>query len=99
MTVVGAGGVVFAEVSVQKSFQRAYRKLTSHQKELADSKLRDLLADPRPSGLRFEKLKGYRKPDLYTLHLDGNYKLSFSVEGNAAILRNVGTHNEIDRAP
>ncbi len=99
MTVVGAGGVVFCEISSQRSFERAYKRLTATQRELADAKLRDLLTDPRPPGLRFEKLKGYRKPNLYTLHIDGNYKISFSVDGDVAILRNVGTHNEIDRAP
>jgi len=104
MTIIDAGGVVFSEIAVLHSFERAYRKLTPAQKTLADAKLRDLLANPRPPGLRFEKLKGQRRhkardKERYTLHLDGNYKLSFSLEGSVAVLRNIGTHNEIDRAP
>lgn len=59
----------------------------------------DLLNDPRPPGLRFEKLKGYKNPDIYTVHINGNYKLSFEIEGSNAKLRCVGNHNDIDRRP
>jgi hypothetical protein len=65
-----------------------------------DEKLEDLLKNPRPSGLAFEKLKGYANPSIYTVHITGNYKLSFEIiEGSLAFLRRVATHDEIDRAP
>jgi len=99
MTRVGAGGVKITGWTFANRFQRQYRKLTTQQQRLCDDKLRDLLQDPMPPGLRFEKLKGYRKPDLYTIHLDGNYKLSMEISEGTAILRHVGTHNEIDRGP
>ena len=63
------------------------------------SKLNDLIKDPRPPGLRFEKLKRYRNPEIYTIHITGNYKISFEVDGNIAILRTIGNHNAIDRQP
>jgi len=105
MTQVGAGGVKITGWTFTRRFQRQYRKLTARYQRLCDQKLRDLLQDPMPPGLRFEKLtsnrkkKGYRKPDRYTIHLDGNYKLSMEISEGVAILRNVGTHNEIDRGP
>jgi len=99
MTRIGAGGVTIVRWDVPPRFQRQYRKLTAQQQHLCDEKLRDLLRDPMPPGLRFEKLKGYRKPSLYTIHLDGNYKLSMEINDGTAILRNVGTHNAIDRGP
>lgn len=99
MTEVGTGGVQITAWSFTNRFRRQYKKLTADQKKLCDSKLEDLKQDPMPPGLRFEKLNGYRKPSIYTIHLDGNYKLSMEINGTTAILRNVGTHNEIDRGP
>jgi len=99
MTQIGAGGVKISRWTFTSRFQRQYRKLSAQQQHLCDEKLRDLLQAPMPPGLRFEKLKGYRKPSLYTIHLDGNYTLSMEINEGIAILRNVGSHNEIDRGP
>jgi len=44
-------------------------------------------------------LKGYHKPNIYTVHITGNFKMSFEITGNEAKLRCVGNHNEIDRRP
>jgi len=99
MTRIGEGGVRIVQLSRNNRFKRQYKKLTAQQQSLCLDKLRDLLQDPMPPGLRFEKLKGYRKPSVYTIHLDGNYKLSMEIHEGTAILRNVGTHNEIDRGP
>jgi plasmid maintenance system killer protein len=46
------------------------------------------MANPRPPGLRFEKLQGYRRPDIYTIHVTGNFKISMEIEGNKE--KNVG---------
>lgn len=80
-------------------YARRYKKLTSDMKSRVDKKLDDLQTNPRPPGLDFEKLKGYKNPDVYTIHITGNYKLSFEINGTIALLRRVGTHDEIDRAP
>ena len=99
MTEVGAGGVVVQGWSATPTYQRKYRKLTSDLQGRVDKKLDDLQKNPRPPGLDFEKLKGYQNPDIYTIHITGNYKLSFELNGATALLRKVGTHDEIDRAP
>lgn len=52
-----------------------------------------------PPGLAFEKLKGYRNPDVYTIHVTGNYKISMSIYGQLAHLRRVADHGDIDRSP
>ncbi len=52
-----------------------------------------------PPGLAFEKLHGYSNPDIYTIHVTGNYKISFEISKAIAFLRRVGTHDEIDRLP
>lgn len=99
MTRIGAGGVVITCVQRTTRFVRDYGKLTADLQALVDAKLRDLLANPRPPGLRFEKLKSYHRPDIYTIHVTGNYKISFEIAGDTAILRRVAPHDGIDRAP
>lgn len=99
MTIVGTGGVVVARWSKSKRFHKNYDKLTIELRDQVDQKLQDLTRDPRPPGLAFEKLKGYEKPCIYTLHVTGNYKISMEIAGSHAHLRRVGSHDDIDRAP
>jgi len=94
-----AGGLTIETIDHKNCFVRDYKKLSNSYKDLADNKLKDLLKNPMPRGLRFEKLQGHSHPDIYTIHLDGNYKISFEVNGSHATLRRVGTHNKIDRTP
>lgn len=99
MTLVGAGGVVIAEVQSGRRFERDFKRLSPDLKTRVEEKLVDLQSNPRPPGIGFEKLKGYSNPDIYTIHITGNYKVSFSIEAQTAYLRRVGNHDEIDRAP
>ena len=99
MTRVGAGGVALKSLKRTERFQRDFRKLEADMQNRVIEKLTDLLKNPRPPGLRFEKLKGYSRPDIYTVHITGNYKLSFVVDGTTATLRRVAPHDAIDRLP
>lgn len=99
MTEVGAGGVTVTGWRSSKRYAKEYRKLTPAMQERVDVKLQDLQVNPRPPGLGFEKLSGYTDPAIYTIHVTGNYKLSFELAGSTAFLRRVATHDEIDRAP
>lgn len=73
MTEIGTGGVVITRWRKSRRFHRDYDKLTIELRDLVDQKLQDLTRNPRPPGLRFEKLKGHKKPDIYTIHVTGNY--------------------------
>lgn len=99
MTQIGSGGVKVTLWRKSKRFQRDYDKLTPDLRKRVDQKLQDLTKVPMPSGLRFEKLKGYSSPDIYTLHVTGNYKISLEINGGGAFLRRVANHDEIDRTP
>lgn len=99
MTEVGAGGVVIKSWQKSRRFHKDYDRLTIDLRDIVDQKLQDLTKNPRPPGLGFEKLKGYSNPDIYTVHVTGNYKVSMDIESSKARLRRVGTHDEIDRAP
>ena len=99
MTITGVGGLVIKQLSLSPRFERQYKKLPSEIKVVIPEKLNDLLKQPFPAGLKFEKLKGYRRPDIYTIHINGNYKISFEIVGCVAKLRCIGNHNDIDRLP
>ena len=99
MTEIGSGGIRIRKIFFPQQFKRDRRKLEPQLARRLDAKLRDLLRDPMPPGLRFEKLKGYNKPALYSFHVTGNYKVSLEIQGDTAILRRVGNHDEIDRRP
>ncbi|WP_160320676.1 hypothetical protein [Pseudomonas asplenii] len=76
-------------------------KLPEGIKAQAKQALKDLLKHPQPGYLKLEKLKGYKRPDIYTIHFTGNnsHKISFEMSSDKAIMRNVGTHKLIDRNP
>jgi mRNA-degrading endonuclease RelE of RelBE toxin-antitoxin system len=99
VTEIGAGGVTITRWSKLKRFHKDYEKLTIEQRNLVDSKLQDLASNPRPAGLRFEKLQGYQNPSIYTIHVTGSFKISMEISGSIASLRRVGDHDDIDRAP
>ena len=99
MTQPGSGGGVVKTITPSKTFERQFKKLPQAIKDGIEGVFKDLLKDPRPLGLKFEKLKGYKNPDIYTVHITGNYKLSFEIDSCQAKLRRVGNHNEIDRRP
>ncbi|MBA2593420.1 MAG: hypothetical protein M3495_14605 [Pseudomonadota bacterium] len=81
MTRVGAGALRITEVSFKNRFRRDLRKLPPEIRERLMERLKALYQDPIPAGLRFEKLKGYARPDIYTFHIDGNYKASIEIHG------------------
>lgn len=85
----------------KESFQNSYRSLSNDIKECFKEIHKLLKHDPQPKKLRLEKLEGYRNPNIYTIHITPNHshKLSFEIVGTTAILRRIGTHKEIDRAP
>lgn len=99
MTVTGAGGVSIKSWKKSRRFHRDYDKLDIELRDLVDEKLQDLTKPIPPSGLRFEKLKGHSSPDVYTIHITGNYKVSMEINGDCAFLRRAANHDEIDRAP
>lgn len=85
----------------RKSFQNSYKALSEDVKSAFKEAYRLLLQDPQPKKLRLEKLSGYKRPGIYTIHITANHshKLSFELIGTVAELRRIGTHKEIDRTP
>lgn len=82
-------------------FINSFKSLPPDIKAQAAKAIADLVRDPVPGRLRFEKLSGLANPAVYTIHVTRNHshKASFELVGTAARMRRVGTHKEIDRAP
>ncbi|MCL2829393.1 MAG: hypothetical protein FWD77_01495 [Betaproteobacteria bacterium] len=99
MTIVGAGGAQLKALFRLSRFKKDYKRLSPDLQDRADLALGKLLQDPRPPGLGFEKLKGYQNPDIYTIHVTGNFKISFEIDGDTAYLRRIAKHDEIDDNP
>jgi len=99
MTITGAGGVSITGLEALDRFRKEYKKLPPEIQKRVDSQLKKLVITPMPSGIAFEKLKRYSNPDIYTIHITGNYKVSMEIDGQTAFLRRVANHDEIDRAP
>ncbi|OWV29447.1 hypothetical protein JI62_11570 [Halomonas campaniensis] len=83
------------------SFLKALGKLPIEVREQAKAALKKLLHDPQPKSIRLEKLSGYRRPDIYTIHATSNHshKISFELEGACAVMRRIDTHKRIDKTP
>lgn len=82
-------------------FKRDYKKLSPELQQATKNAIRDLLVDSIPGNRRFEKLRGYRDPSIYTIHVTSNHshKISFEINGDIALLRRISSHKEIDRVP
>ena len=83
------------------SFVRSFSALPDDIAALAIEALVGLLKTPPPTRLRLHKLSGYKNPKVFTIDVTSNHshKISLEIDGCVAILRKVGTHKEIDRAP
>lgn len=99
MTIFGFGGVKISRIDYKEIFKSDFKSLDRSIQRKAEDKLKRLLQNPRPRGLGFEKLKGCNNPDIYTIHVTGNFKISFEIIGDCAMLRRIGTHDRIDRTP
>ncbi len=84
------------------TFNNDFKRLPADVKALVIECLELLCKnEPLPAKLRYNKLNGYKNPNIYAIHITRNhaYKLTFERVGEIARLRRVGTHKEIDRAP
>ncbi len=89
------------KVQCTRTFDSDYKRLPDEIRNEVDQALRDLVKDPMPRRLRFEKLAGHRRSPIFTIHATRNhsYKISFKLCGNTAVLRRVARHKTIDRGP
>lgn len=88
------------EVSYSGRFLRDFKALSPDVKSAVEIALNDLIACPIPARRRLHRLHGYR-PSIHVIDVFQNHswQITFSVDGENALLLRVARHREIDRAP
>ncbi|MFQ5644701.1 MAG: hypothetical protein ACE5FQ_13540 [Thiogranum sp.] len=78
-------------------FTRAFKKLEPDVQQAVKDTFNNLKNNPELPGLNVEKLQGF--PGVYSARVNRNYRLSFKMDGDTAILRNVATHDKLYASP
>jgi len=82
-------------------FKRELAAAPPEMQEAAADAITRLIANPKARSLRLHSLAGLGKPTIYKIDVRANraWQISFHLDGNIAVLRRLGTHKDIDRAP
>lgn len=78
-------------------FKRAYRKLEPRYRKQVKRALAQLLADRTHPGLRVKRIRGTDR--VWELRAGRDIRVTFEIEQEAYILRNVGHHDATLRSP
>ncbi len=75
-----------------EGFKKAWKQLTEEQKALAQKAIENLIADIRYPALRVKKIKG--TGNIWEARVSRSLRMTFQIEGDMIILRNIGQHDE-----
>lgn len=78
-------------------FKEAWKQLNEREKELARKAIRNLAMDIGYPALRVKKIKGTEH--IWEARASRSLRLTFQIEGDAIILRNIGHHDETLERP
>ena len=78
-------------------FKKAWKELNKEEKDLARKALRNLAADLRYPALRVKKMQGVER--IREARISRSLRMTFQIEGDTIILRNIGRHNETLERP
>ena len=78
-------------------FKKAWQELTEEEKDLAGKALRNLATDLRYPALRVKKIQGVEH--IWEARVSRSLRMTFEIEGNRIILRNIGRHDETLERP
>jgi len=78
-------------------FRRAWQELTEEEKELGRKALRNLATDLRYPALRARKMQG--TGHIWEARVSRSLRLTFELEGDTLVLRNIGRQDETLERP
>ena len=82
------------------AFKKDLAGAPANIRQAATDALKTLKTNISSRALRCHTLKGYKKPTIYKIDVDGPaWQVTFEMDGTTARLLRLGTHKEIDRAP
>ena len=73
-------------------FKKAWKQLAKGEKSLARKAITNLASDIRYPALRVKKIKGVE--NIWEARASLSLRITFQIEGNTIILRNIGHHEE-----
>jgi mRNA-degrading endonuclease RelE of RelBE toxin-antitoxin system len=85
------------EVFLTEQFEKAYEKLTPTGKKNVRKALLLLGNDPKYPGLRVKKMES--KPGIWEARASIKLRMTFEMDGERIILRNVGDHDRVLKNP
>lgn len=74
-------------------FKRAYKRLDPQMQAAVDEAIEDLRKNPIPNGRHVHKMRGHE--NVWEVRINRGYRMSFSLNGDMAALRNVDSHDEL----
>ncbi len=78
-------------------FKKAWRELNQEEKDLARKALRNLATDLGYPALRVKKMQGVEH--IWEARVSRSLRMTFEIEGDTIVLRNIGRHNETLERP
>jgi mRNA interferase RelE/StbE len=78
-------------------FKKAWQQLAKGEKALARKAITNMARDIRYPALRVKKIKGVE--DIWEARASLSLRITFQIEGDTIILRNVGRHDETESHP
>lgn len=78
-------------------FKKAWKELNKEEKDLARKALRNLATDLRYPALRVRKMQGVEH--VWEARVSRSLRMTFQIEGDTIILRNIGRHDETLERP
>jgi mRNA interferase RelE/StbE len=78
-------------------FKKAWQELTEEEKELGRKALRNLATDLRYPALRVKKMQGVEH--IWEARVSRSLRMTFEIEGDRIVLRNIGRHDETMERP
>ena len=78
-------------------FKKVWKELNAEEQELARKALRNLAADMRYPALRVKKMQGVGY--LWEARVSRSLRITFQIQGDTIVLRNIGHHDETLERP
>lgn len=75
-----------------ESFTKAWKQLTAEQKALGRKAIENLITDMGYPALRVKKIKGTEH--IWEARVSRSLRMTFQIEGEMIVLRNIGQHDE-----
>jgi len=93
--------IAIRQLSASNRFGRDLQDAPADIQAAALKALNRLRENPAARSLRLHSLSGYPKPMLWKIDVFANHswQITFELEGDAAVLKRLGTHRDVDRDP